>query len=231
VEDRVKTLLLLATSTIAASSFIGGCASRDAASVAQSAATTATAAQAATPAAVAPKAADKSDVPAAEDRPGAMEGELIVVTAKVKAIDAKSRVVTLDFSDGSRKKIKCGPEVRNFEQIRVGDDVTAEFLESVEIFVSTEKMTPASGAARATERAPLGSKPAITEVESVEVSAVVESIDYTTRMVKLRGPEGKAKTVKAGPDVKRLNEVKKGDTVVVRYTEAVSVRVTAPNKK
>jgi hypothetical protein len=90
--------------------------------------------------------------------------------------------------------------------------------------------TPASGTASAVERAPEGGKPGITEVQSVEVTAEVESIDYKTRMVKLRGPEGKTRTVKAGPSVKRLDEVKVGDTVVVRYTEALSVQVTAPTE-
>jgi len=227
VEYRIKTLALLVSGTIAAGSLVSGCASRDAGTAAQAAATSAPA-QAAI--AGAPKVSDTAASPAVTERPGVVEGELTVVTAKVKAIDSKSRVVTLVYPDGKTAKIKCGPEVRNFAQIRVGDDVTAEFLESVEIFVSSEKVTPAAGTASAVERAPLGGKPGMTEVQSVEVTAQVESIDYKTRMVKLRGPEGKTKTVKAGPEVKRLDEVKQGDTVVVRYTEAVSIRVTAPTE-
>lgn len=228
MEDRVKSLLLLATSSVAAGSLIAGCASGERTTVAQTAASSAPSRASA---AIASQAADQAAAPAVTDRPGAIEGDLTVVTAKVKAIDAKSRVVTLKFPDGREAKIKCGPEVRNFAQIHVGDDVTAEFLESVEIFVTSDQGEPRTGTASSTERAPLGSKPAMTEVQSIEVTAVVESIDYTTRMVKLRGPEGKTKTVKAGPEVKRLNEVKKGDTVVVRYTEAASIRVTAPIAK
>jgi hypothetical protein len=228
VEYRIKTLALLVSGTLAAGSLVSGCASRGAGSAAQAAAAAAPAQAAA---AVAPTAVtDTTAAPAAADRPGVVEGELTVVTAKVKAIDSKNRVVTLVYPDGRTAKIKCGPEVRNFAQIRVGDSVTAQFLESVEIFVSAEKVTPASGTASAVERAPEGGKPGITEVQSVEVTAVVESIDYKTRMVKLRGPEGKTKTVKAGPAVKRLDEVKQGDTVVVRYTEALSVKVTAPTE-
>jgi hypothetical protein len=228
VENRIKTLLLVASSTLAAGSLVSGCATKDKVSAAQAAAGTTAPSPAA--AAAVPKPGDKSAVPVAADRPGAVEGELIVVTAKVKAIDAKSRVVTLKFPDGKEAKVKCGPEVRNFDQIHVGDDVTAEFLESVEIFVASEKAEPRTGTASAVQRAPLGSKPAITEVQSVEVTAVVESIDHVTRMVKLRGPDGKTKTVKAGPEVKRLDEVKQGDTVVVRYTQAASINVTAPAK-
>jgi len=70
------------------------------------------------------------------DRPGRLEGELVVITATVKAIDKKNRVVTLQSPDGKVAKVKCGPEVRNFAQIRVGDEVKTSLLETVELFVT-----------------------------------------------------------------------------------------------
>ncbi len=188
-------------------------------------------------AAVAPQATASAPAPATEtkqavdmvaDRPGAAEGELVVVTATVKAIDKKNRVVTLKYPDGKEVKVKCGPEVRNFPQIRVGDDVTAQFLNTVELFVTAPLGVPTTNTSQAMKRAPLGSKPGMVAVETVEVTAIVESIDYTTREVKLRGPEGKTLKVKAGPEVTRLNEVKQGDMVVARLTEAVSIKVTTP---
>lgn len=171
----------------------------------------------------------QSEVATADDRPGAMEGELMVVTAKVKAIDKKQRIVTLKFPDGKITKIKCGPEVRNFPQIRIGDDVTAKFLESTELFVTGEEK-PTTERSTDVKRAPLGSKPGFAAVDSIEVKASVEAINYQTRDVILKGPEGKILKIKAGPEVKRLNEVHKGDTVVARLTRAVSIQVTTPDK-
>jgi hypothetical protein len=162
-----------------------------------------------------------------ENRPGGLEGELVVVTARVKAIDKKNRVVTLQSSDGKVAKVKCGPEVRNFAQIHVGDEVKTSLLETVELFVSGSEEP---GAERVTEvgRAPLGSKPGFAAVDSVEVNASVVAINYQTREVTLKGPEGKVIKVKAGPEVKRLNEVKVGDSVVARLTRAVSIEVSKP---
>ncbi len=51
--------------------------------------------------------ASQATVSQAGDRPGALEGELVVITATVKAIDKKNRVVTLQTSDGKQAKIKC----------------------------------------------------------------------------------------------------------------------------
>ncbi len=170
-------------------------------------------------------------VAAPVDRPSGIEGELVVVTATVKAIDKKNRVVTLKFPDGKEKKVKCGPEVRNFAQIRVGDEVKAQFLESVELVVSGPGAKPEADRQSEVARAPLGSKPGFAAVDAVEVTATVQAIDYQTRDVTLLGPEGRSIKVKAGPEVKRLNEVKPGDTVLARLTKAVSITVSKPAGK
>jgi hypothetical protein len=167
----------------------------------------------------------------AAEKPGVAEGELMIVTAKVKAIDQKKRTVTLEYPDGKRAKIKCGPEVRNFPQIRVGDDVTAEFLETVELFVAGPGDKPAPGETTAVKRAPEGGKPGIAAIQSVEVAATVTAIDYPGRTVTLQGPEGKLLKVKAGPEVKRFDQIKQGDSVIARYTEAFSIKVAAPQAK
>ena len=163
----------------------------------------------------------------AQDRPGGLEGELVVITATVKAIDKKNRVVTLQSPDGKVAKVKCGPEVRNFDQIHVGDVVKTSLLETVELFV-TGSAEPAAGRVTEVGRAPLGSKPGFAAVDAVEVKAAVVAIDYQTRKVTLKGPEGNVINVTAGPEVRRLNEVKVGDSVVARLTRAVSIEVRKP---
>ncbi len=173
-------------------------------------------------------AQDQSAGTQAEDRPGGLEGELVVITAKVKAIDKKNRVVTLQSPDGKVAKVKCGPEVRNFAQIRVGDEVKTSLLETVELFV-TGNDEPAAERVTEVGRAPLGSKPGFAAIDAVEVKASVVAIDYQTREVTLKGLEGKVIKVTAGPEVKRLNEVNVGDSVVARLTRAVSIEVSKPD--
>lgn len=201
---------IIAASALAAGSLLAGCA-KDAAPPA--------------PAAPVEQAA------APQDKPGAVEVERVVVTATVKAIDKKNRVVTLKYPDGKEAKVKCGPEVRNFPQIRVGDEVKAEFIESVELFIADAPEKPAAEGSAELARAPKGSKPGMAAISSVEVKATVESIDYKTREVVLKGPEGKSMKLKVGPEAKRFNEVKVGDTVVARLTKATSIKVSSPAKK
>jgi hypothetical protein len=172
-------------------------------------------------------AQDQAPATQAQDRPGGLEGELVVITATVKAIDKKNRVVTLQSPDGKVAKVKCGPEVRNFAQIRVGDIVKTSLLETVELFV-TGNDEPAAERVTEVGRAPLGNKPGFAAIDAVEVKATVVAIDYQTRKVTLKGPEGKVIKVTAGPQVKRLTEVNVGDSVVARLTRAVSIEVSKP---
>jgi hypothetical protein len=221
---------VLLSAALASGALLAGCSGTETKEKPQAAAAaeSATPAEQTTPAQKTP-AQDKAAEAQSESKPGRLEGNLVVVTAKVKAIDKKNRVVTLQYPDGRIDKVKCGPEVRNFAQIRIGDDVTTKFLESVELFVAGEAIPSAE---RTTEvgRTPLGSKPGFAVVDAVEIKASVEAIDYKTREVTLKNPEGNVVTMIAGPEVKRLNEVKQGDTVVARLVRAISIEVTKPVK-
>ncbi len=64
--------------------------------------------------------------------------------------------------------------------------------------------------------------------ETIEASAIVEAIDYSTREVVLRDAAGRQTLVKAGPEVRNLAQVKKGDRVVVRFTEGFAAQLVKP---
>jgi len=73
-----------------------------------------------------------------------------------------------------------------------------------------------------------GKKPGGT-IETVGfLTARVDEIDYKTRVVKLALPEGQSLKFTVGDQVKRLNEVKKGDEVVVQYMQKLTIKVASP---
>ena len=65
----------------------------------------------------------------------------------------------------------------------------------------------------------------ITKSESVQVKATVVAVDQATRMVTLKGPDGKTFEVQAGSAVRQLDQVKPGDAVSVTYTESLAFQV------
>jgi len=185
------------------------------------------------PAAPTPAPADKppTATPAPGGAPGVVIADVKVITATVDAIDKDKREVTLKGSGGRTATIKVPPEAKNFDQIKVGDKVTFKFLDSVALFVRKAGDPPSAGDTQAVSVAPRGQKPKAVAVDTKEITAKVEKIDYKQRLVTLKGPEGNVKTIKVDPAVKRLNEVKVGDDIVLRTTEAVAVQVMAPQTK
>jgi hypothetical protein len=61
-------------------------------------------------------------------------------------------------------------------------------------------------------------------------TGVIEAIEASSRTLTLKKPDGTFVTTVAGPDIKRLEELKLGDTVNVRYYENVVVRVKRPGE-
>lgn len=164
----------------------------------------------------------------AAGRPGAVVAGTATVTATIDAIDAATRKVTLKYPDGKMQTITCGPEVRNFDQMKVGDLVKTTYAQSVAIWVRKATEKPAAAEVQTVKVAPKGDMPHATLTKTTEITATVEGIDYKKRTVTLKGPEGNVNTYPVDKRVKRLNEVKVGDEVVLRVTEAFAIKVERP---
>lgn len=67
--------------------------------------------------------------------------------------------------------------------------------------------------------------PTQVEEQSVTVEATVTAIDHQTRMVTLQSADGSAMEIKAGPAVKRLDEINKGDGVELTYYESLVMSI------
>jgi hypothetical protein len=167
------------------------------------------------------------------DKPAGVVLGTTTLKATVDAIDYDKRTVVLRSEDGSTTtKMDVGPEVKNFKQVKKGDVLVVEQVESLALVVVPKGEAPsAKGGSHYVETAKLGEKPRRVEVNTVEVVATVEAIDYKARTVTLKGPEGNTRTLKVGPEAKRFDNVKKGDEVYVSYTETTAISVQTPPKK
>ena len=154
--------------------------------------------------------------------------EVASMTAKVVAIDRVDRHVTLRRPDGSDVTIEVDKAAQNFDQIAIGDNVKVEYYESVALFIGRQGQQPDVNAGVATARAAKGEKPAVVAVETVEIVATVQEINKEKRTVTLKGPHGKLTTIKVDKSAKGFDNLKKGDSIHVRLTEAVAISVEKP---
>lgn len=151
--------------------------------------------------------------------------------ATVQKIDKDTREVTLKRDDGTIVTIKAPQSVRNFDQIKVGDIVTAKYTQSVALAVRKSDEPPTATGRESITRAPLGEKPSAEHKATVEITAEVKKIDRDKREVTLIGPEGNSRVVKVPEDVKKFDELKEGDHVVVTATESIAISVSEPEKQ
>jgi hypothetical protein len=146
--------------------------------------------------------------------------------ATVVAVNRPERMVVLRGEDGETRGLILDERVKNFDQIEVGDVVTAQYQEETAIFVRPSTGAPTVDATGTLHTAKLGEKPSAVATRTNEITATVEGIDYSNRTVTLKGPRGRTQTIKVSPDVEDFDAVRKGDEVVVRHTNAVAVAVT-----
>jgi hypothetical protein len=98
--------------------------------------------------------------------------------------------------------------------------------------IAQDKAAPKAPAAKAPEAkaaAPKAEPAKAPEVkvvgETAKVTATVEAIDQKTREVTLKGPKGNKLSFVAGPEVKNLAQVQKGDEVVIEYVQALAMEL------
>lgn len=159
-------------------------------------------------------------------RPGVVVLDARTATATVEDIDYQTRVTTLRRSNGKTITIRVDDRFPNLDKVRKGDTVKFVYFESTAIMVQDPKESVGSSSSETVEVARRGHKPEGTIVRANRVVATVTKIDYKKRTAEVEGPEGKKVVVHAGPEVRRFNEVKKGDQIVIEITEALAVSVS-----
>jgi hypothetical protein len=158
--------------------------------------------------------------------PGGVMVETYQLNATVTGIDAATRKVTFVTPDGKKTTVKAGPDVVNFDQIHVGDQLKFTVSEELVVYLASGA-PPADGAAGLVALAPKGAKPGVLMANTVQVTAKVTAIDLKHHKATLQLPDGTAKTVAVRPDVD-LTQRKVGEEVVIRITEAFAILVEKP---
>jgi hypothetical protein len=150
---------------------------------------------------------------------------IVEVSAKVVGIDKATRTVTLKGHKGEVVDIVAGDDVKNFDQIKVGDSVVARYAQALTLELKKTKVAAGEPVVREeAAKAMPGERPAVAGARQVTVIADVVAVDPKASTITLKGPRGN--TVKL--DVQNpahFKVVHKGDQVEATYTEALALSV------
>jgi hypothetical protein len=144
-------------------------------------------------------------------------------------IDKASRVVTVKNASGDTMSVECGPEVKNFAQLKVGDEVQTTYKETLSIHVEGSGEAEAT-AETMTARAKPGEKPSASITERATAKATIKAIDKVKGTATLQAMNGEEFTVVADNKA-NLDKVQVGNVVVVTYTVAHAISVSKPTTK
>ena len=157
--------------------------------------------------------------------------QAVEVSATIMAIDKQTRMITLKGSKGSVEFV-AGDEVKNFDQLKVGQVVVARYLESLTL--ELKKSVVGHGGAAVQEqvvRAKPGEQPAGAAARQVTAIVDVTAVDQAKSTITIKGPTGNIRTLKV-QNPEQFKVVKVGDHLEVTYTEALGITVEpAPAKK
>lgn len=172
------------------------------------------------------KSSERSYEPAVKD-------DLRVVTAKVEAINPTTRVVRLNGGQGPADII-VPPEVRNFDQIRVGDSVQISYYTGVAAQLRKKGDPAPTGPTDeiVAARADPGAKPGAAVGRNISTTVTILSVDTKVNTVKFKRPDGEIKevAVESEEGKKFIKTLKPNDEVDITYTEAVAVEVVPAAK-
>jgi len=152
------------------------------------------------------------------------------LSATVAKVDAKQRLIELKKGEETQT-IQVPPEVRNFDKIKVGDEVVVTYYEGLAAEFKKKGESKTIGvldATTGTARMPEGSgRPGAAVANKVKTTVVIESVDTKTHSVTFTGPSGLSRTVDVvDPKAQKfIAELKKGDEVELTYVEALAVTV------
>ncbi len=159
---------------------------------------------------------------------GVKLGEAMVVTAEVLAVDKAERMITLRGLNDNEVDIKVSEEARNFDQIKVGDQVRVKYFKSIAIYLGDAGTQPGVDAAVVVGRTAEGDKPGGYTVSTMDMSAAIVGIDRNERTLTLKLPDGEVVTRDVDPAVEMFDTLRVGDTIHVRFTEAFAISVEKP---
>jgi hypothetical protein len=150
------------------------------------------------------------------------------IRAVIESVDPATRQILLRGPQGGMVTVSAGPEVRNFGQLKPGDEVVVTYREAL----AAELAEPGSSAPPAqmvlrTNRAAPGSTPGAGAEQMIRARVKITGINRQHNTVSFVGPAKVERTVNVtAPDMQNfLKTLKVGDEVDLTYTEAIAVSV------
>jgi len=151
--------------------------------------------------------------------------ESVTLKTTIEAIDHDMRTVTLKDKSGILETLYAGPDIKRFDELKVGDVVTFKYSESVAVAIRK----PGEPVAASKTSDPViargaGAKPSGSMTQQQTGHVTIKAVDPKTSAVTFTTEDGRTMTAKVD-DKGIVKNVKPGDKVELTYTTALLISV------
>lgn len=147
--------------------------------------------------------------------------------AVIESIDRENRELVIR-GDQRTINLKAGPEIRNLDQLKVGDVVRANFYTSVAARIAEPEERGTMDESLAVGRTDRGDRPGLVTGSIIDMVVEFVSYDSQTHTVTFRDPEGRVRQSVVHPEMRDFAARREaGDLVAVTIEQAVAVSVEA----
>jgi hypothetical protein len=147
----------------------------------------------------------------------------VSTVATVQSIDQQNREITLKGPRGNVVTCKVDERVKNLSRVHQGDRVAVTYTESLAVQV-VKKGEGKEDQSVITDQAGEGEQPKGAAVRTVSMTADVVAVDRKAGTITLRDRQGDTRTFLVHHP-ERLDMVKPGDTLWIRYSEGMAFSV------
>lgn len=174
--------------------------------------------------------ASTAATPPPRELPGSVTAASTSATlqGRITALNKTTREVTVTGADGSSVDIVAGPDIRNFNQLKVGDQVALDYRAAVALELEPAGSAPLGATATQSRTLPKrGSTPGGARSNTISLVTEVAAVNPERGTIALRGESGNTRLIAVErPDLRaKLPSVKRGDLLRISYTQAVALGI------
>ena len=150
--------------------------------------------------------------------------EIAALAGVVDRTDRTSRALTLIVANGVKETVYVAPDVKIFNELKSGDNVTVRVVESVIVAVRPDlkpNVPVDTTAAAKKESAAAGQGDVLQQLKAV---VTVESVDLRAQTVTYVGGNN-LRVIRAVADIGLIQGLKPGDVIEITYTRARAIDV------
>src|SRR5262245_54686994 len=146
---------------------------------------------------------------------------IAAISGRIDRIDNATRWLTLRVGDNQYQSVFVGPEVKIFNELKAGDNVSIRVEESVVVAARPNTrptvITDTTAAAKK-------ENPSSDVMQQLKAVVTIESVDAATQMIVYKTGDNR-RVMRAVADPKLLEGLKAGDVIEITYTRARAVEV------